>query len=225
MQGSERDAQACKSSQNSKTIFYKILTPVYKFQSGNVIIENEERGRRKMKKSFAFSTIGIALIALALATSLATPVMACTKTLVDYTDQDGDGIIEVGEKVHFEIDIKTHNYESITAENVIMQDRFGAELEVVDWTCEGTYEEDPVFYTKGKSEKVFLYWYIGTHEPGEEAIIHLTMATDLNPAGKQEYTSPGTYTLNSGAVVKKIYDGVKYSWETGQLTIEVFAPD
>jgi len=178
-----------------------------------------------MKRSLTFSTIAIALIALALGTSLTTPVMACTKNLVNYTDEDRDGIIEVGEKVYFEIDIKTHNYWGTTAENVILKDRFGAELEVVDWTCEGTYEKDPVFYTKGKSEKVFLDWYIGTHEPGEEAIIHLTMATDLNPAGKQEYTSPGTYTLNSGAVVKKIYAGVKYSWETDQLTIEVLEPN
>jgi len=82
-----------------------------------------------------------------------------------------------------------------------------------------------VFSTKGKSEKVFLFWDIGTHEPGEYATLYLTMATDLNPAGKQEYTSPGTYELNSGAVVKKIYDGVQYSWETGQLSIEVFGEE
>ena len=154
-----------------------------------------------------------------------TPAMACSKTLTDYHDEDGDGIIEVGERIEFDIVIHTENYWGIPAENVRLYDRFGAELEVVGWYAEGTYDNDPDFYTKGKSEKVFLYWDIGTHEPGEYATLYLTMATDLNPAGKQEYTSPGTYELNSGAVTKKIYDGVQYSWETGQLTIEIIGED
>lgn len=182
-----------------------------------------------MKSGLALSRVSLALIALVLVASLvSTSVMACTKTLVDYTDADGDGIIEVGEKVTFEIMILSHNYQPTTAYNVIMEDRFAAELELVDWYCEGTYEDDPVFYTaknKGKSA-LMMYWYIGTHDPGEEAIIHLTLATGLTPNGKhQEYTSSGTYELNSGAVVKKIYDGVQYSYETGQLIIEVIGED
>lgn len=168
--------------------------------------------------------MSLALIALVLCvSSLATSAMACTKTLTSIRDLgDGDGIIEVGERIEFDIVIYTENYWGTTAEDVRLYDRFGAELEVVDWSAEGTYANDPYFYTKGNSDKVFLFWDIGTHEPGQHAILYLTMATDINPGGHQEYTSPGTYWLNSGAVVKKIYDGVQYSWETPQLTIEVF---
>ena len=167
------------------------------------------------------------LIALAIGMLLLpTVAMACTKTLVEIRDYgDGDGIIEVGERIEFDIILHTENFWAQTAENVRLYDRFGAELEVVSWTAEGTYENDPEFTTKGKSEKVFLFWDIGTHETGEYATLYLTMATDLNPAGHQEYTSPGTYELNSGLVVKKIYDGVQYSWESPTLYIEVFGED
>ncbi len=175
-----------------------------------------------MKKSL-MSRTGLILIALVFGVSLMlTPAMACTKTLLDYDDEDGDGIIEVGEVVYFEIEIRTTNPWAINAENVVLMDRFAAELMVVDWHCEGTYEDDPVFSTKGKSQKVFLDWYIGTMGPGQEAVIYITLSTDLNPAGRQEYTSPGCYELNSGAVVKKIYDGVQYSFETGSLYITVY---
>jgi DNA/RNA endonuclease YhcR with UshA esterase domain len=180
-----------------------------------------------MKKSSVLSRMSLALIALVLGVSLlATSAMACTKTLTCIRDLgDGDGIIEVGERIEFDIVIHTENYWSTTAENVRLYDRFGAELEVVSWTAEGTYEDDPEFTTKGNSNKVFLFWNVGTHEPGEYATLYLTMATDHNPAGHQEYTSPGCYMLNSGATVKKVYDGVQYSWETPQLTIEVFEAD
>jgi hypothetical protein len=176
-----------------------------------------------MRKS-ALGTISLALTALVLGMAFAAPsALACTKTLECMRDLgDGDGIIEVGERIEFDIVIHVQNYWGITAENVRLYDRWGAELEVVDWSVEGTYENDPEFTTTGKSEKVHMFWNIGTHEPGEYAILYLTMATDLNPAGHQEYTSPGTYFLNSGATVKKIYDGVQYSWTTPQLTVEVF---
>lgn len=175
-----------------------------------------------MKKSLALSRMSLALIVLALGVSLLpTSAMACTKILDDVRDDDGDGIIEVGEYVEFDIIIHTENYWATTAENVRLYDRFGAELMVVGWTAVGTFDYDPYFYTKGNSEKVFLFWDIGTHEPGEYATLYLTMATDINPGGHQEYTSPGCYMLNSGATVKKVYDGVQYSWETPQLPIEV----
>lgn len=178
-------------------------------------------------KSLSIGKMSFPLIALVLSVLLMpTAAMACTKTLAEIRDLgDGDGIIEVGERIEFDIVIHTENYWEQTAENVRLYDRFGAELEVVSWYAEGTYDNDPEFTTKGNSHKVFLFWDIGTHEPGENATLYLTMATDLNPAGRQEYTSPGTYELNSGAVVKKIYDGVQYSWETGELSIEVFGEE
>jgi len=56
----------------------------------------------------------------------------------------------------------------------------------------------------GRSEKVHLFWYIGDLEPGETARIIILVSTDLNPAGYQEYTTPGIYEMNSGATLKFI---------------------
>lgn len=176
-----------------------------------------------MKRSLVPSRMALALTVLVLGSSLLSmPAMACTKDLVSYVDEDGDKIIEVGEKVYFNIVIRTKNYYAIDAERIRLKDRFAAELQIESWSLEGTYEELPEFRTKGRSEKVFLDWYIGTQQPGEYAIIRIKMSTDLNPAGHQEYTSPGRYELNSGAVVKKVYDGEQYSWETEPLYIDVF---
>jgi hypothetical protein len=41
---------------------------------------------------------------------------------------------------------------------------------------------------------------------GQSEFIDLLVFTKLNPSGKQEYTTPGTYTMNSGATV---------TWEQG----------
>ena len=46
--------------------------------------------------------------------------------------------------------------------------------------------------------------------------------TDINPAGKQEYSSPGEYEFNSGAVLKfNVPDGSQRSFETGGISVEV----
>lgn len=110
-------------------------------------------------------------------------------------------------------------------ENVVLADRFGAEFGVciVDWEG-GDSGEEPTTYTRGKSEKVFLTWNIGTIEDGDCATVWLHVWTDHNPAGKQEFTSYGTYYINSGAVAKWTYDGTKYSAETGQLAVSTVSP-
>jgi len=60
-----------------------------------------------------------------------------------------------------------------------------------------------IFWT-GKSVKVHFEWIIGSMSEGETQTIFLTVSTDKNPAGHQEYTSEGCYELNSGATVKAI---------------------
>ncbi|PVX24628.1 MAG: hypothetical protein CW716_09665 [Candidatus Bathyarchaeum sp.] len=112
-----------------------------------------------------------------------------------------------------------------TIENVMLYDRFGAEFGVclVDYTVVDSGEA-PQMYTKGKSEKVFLTWNIGTIQGGECATVWLHVWTDHNPAGKQEFTSYGTYYMNSGAVAKWLYDGTKYSAATGQLAVSTIPP-
>jgi outer membrane protein assembly factor BamB/chitodextrinase len=50
-----------------------------------------------------------------------------------------------------------------------------------------------------KMNPTFLVWFVGTLMPGDEATLTMTVGTVENPAGKQEFTSPGAYPLNEGA--------------------------
>jgi len=130
----------------------------------------------------------------------------------------------LGTDVHWQIRITVSLPSSWDGpiENVIVKDRFGAEIEIDaymyitgdDWT-------KLEISTKGKSEKVFLTWYIGTLSPGETAQLKLLISTDHNPAGKQEYTSPGCYELNSGAVLKFTYQGKQHSAYTEPIKVSV----
>ena len=77
-----------------------------------------------------------------------------------------------------------------------------------------------IFWT-GKSVKVHFEWIIGPMSEGETQTIFLTVSTDTNPAGHQEYTSCGWYDLNSGATVKAMVGGTQYSAETPSIPIYV----
>jgi len=91
---------------------------------------------------------------------------------------------------------------SYTMTDVVITDRFGAEIEIDEIV---SYTHGTVtFMTRGKSEKVFLTWEIGDILPGETARLILLVSTDLNPKGHQEYSEPGIYELNSGATLKFI---------------------
>lgn len=86
--------------------------------------------------------------------------------------------------------------------DVKITDNFGAEIEI-DETFPLTISHGTVSYTiKGKSDKVFLTWDIGDLDSGETAKMYFLISTDLNPAGQQEYSSPGVFELNSGATLK-----------------------
>jgi hypothetical protein len=118
---------------------------------------------------------------------------------VKYLDEDRDGVIEVGESVQFLEVIQVHNPSPDPWMGVIVKDRWGAEIDVVSATpSQGT----ATLTTKGKSAKEFLEWNVGTVPPGGTANLVLMTMTDLNPAGHQQYTSPGDYDYNSGAVLK-----------------------
>jgi hypothetical protein len=104
-------------------------------------------------------------------------------------------------------------------EDVVVTDRFGAEIEIVEImrVSHGT----ATYSVNGNSEKVTLTWNIGTLPFGERATIKYKISTDLNPAGHQEYTSPGCYELNSGAVLKFTYNGKQHSANTPRITVSV----
>lgn len=118
---------------------------------------------------------------------------------VKYLDDDRDGVIEVGEPVEFLEVIQVHNSSPDPWMDVVVTDRWGAEIDVLAATpSHGTVE----LTTKGASEKEFLSWDVGVLAPGDTANLVLTTATDLDPGGYQEYTEAGEYEYNSGAVLK-----------------------
>lgn len=93
--------------------------------------------------------------------------------------------------------VKTHTKETWTfvisvenpEKNSVVKDVVPGEFSVVSYSATtGSVE----IVTKGKSKHVF--WTLS--ESGE---LSITVETALNPAGKQEFTSPGKYCLNDGA--------------------------
>lgn len=127
----------------------------------------------------------------------------------------------VGADVHWQmaISIAPPGGLSGSITDVVVSDRFGAEWEIEEITTvsQGTVTT----WTKGASEKVFLEWDVGTLDLGEMAYIIIQISTDLNPSGKQEYTSPGCYELNSGAVLKFTFEGKQYSAYTLPIHVSV----
>jgi hypothetical protein len=84
-------------------------------------------------------------------------------------------------------------------EKVVVYDVLPAELELLEYELtQGTLTVTKK--GKGKMGATHLYWDVGNLENDAELIIKI--ATRKNPAGKQEFTSPGRYLLNDGASVE-----------------------
>jgi hypothetical protein len=118
--------------------------------------------------------------------------------------------IKVGMETQWAVVIDIVNPFSYIMTDTVITDRFGAEIELdgiisYDGNDLVISPEKPKGKGKvGSSEKLFLTWDIGDLEPGEMARAIFLVSTDLNPAGHQEYTSPGVYEFNSGATLKFI---------------------
>ncbi len=105
-----------------------------------------------------------------------------------------------------------------------VKDNFGAELDVTDYydvqfvygSPGWTYEQT----TNPSGTQDRISWTIDELAPGDTGTLILKVKTKLNPAGKQEYTSPGVYEMNSGATLKW-FDGagVMHSKTTDPLEI------
>jgi len=132
--------------------------------------------------------------------------------------------LPLGEEIGWIMEIHVKNSFPFTMQNVIVTDNLAAELEVDSYVV-GTGKV--VLQTKGKSDKVALEWTIGDLTPDTVCSLWLTVSTDLNPAGKQEFTSPGCYELNSGSVVKFIdsLTGNQLSAHTGSVKVYVVGID
>lgn len=122
----------------------------------------------------------------------------------------------------------TYTGQPIIGETVTVTERTSATdpgtvvvSQTVEKKGELTFDDCTILWT-GKSTKVHFMWEIGAMAAGEERVLFLVISTDMNPAGKQEYTSPGEYELNSGAVVKGINDaGKQVVAETDQIMLSV----
>lgn len=147
-----------------------------------------------------------------------------TKELVSYEDADGDGIIELSEETSFVLEITvTNNDADNSIGNVMVKDRLGGDLGVDDPGA-FTISDPPGKNQKNKTNKMLLYWEIGTLGPGESQSTTIIVSTDINPGNHQEYTEAGIHYLNSGVNVKGIFLDRQVSATSDPIVIEVFEP-
>ncbi|GAI40816.1 unnamed protein product, partial [marine sediment metagenome] len=87
--------------------------------------------------------------------------------------------------------------------DAVLKDRFGAELDQADPGQYTASQGSVTFeYSTGEMKQLRITWDIGDLPDGTIATLSFDVVTKENPPGKQEYTSPGRKTLNSGAVLK-----------------------
>ncbi|MCK4758045.1 MAG: PKD domain-containing protein, partial [Thermoplasmata archaeon] len=112
----------------------------------------------------------------------------------------GPDVVETHTKYGWTLRITVSNIGDSDAQDVVMHDVLPAELELVAFTkSTGTF----TFKQNGGGQmgSTALTWEIGTMVSGQSETLDIVISTRLNPAGKQEFTSPGTYSLNDGAWV------------------------
>ncbi len=181
-----------------------------------------------MRKKLVMFGLLVGLLAL---TQVMSTVLACHKELVWIEDADGDGRVEVGEYVEFRMAILIRAYRGYDWTDIMVYDRISAELDVDLGSFEasqGTVVHCAHLGRHGRGATL-LIWDVGDLEasdiPGEGASLYFTAFTNINPAGKQRYTSPGTYELNSGPTLKCIEDGHQYSEYLNSISITVHPAD
>ncbi len=132
------------------------------------------------------------------------------------------------------VTIAVSNPHSYPIHDVVVTDHFGAELAIALWNVDpGSTFVDVYWKTHTRPDgstfetQYRVTWDVGTlapsGEPGDSATLNLLVWTKLNPALHQEYTSPGFYTLNSGATMKWLDpDGHQFSSSTPSLELEAY---
>ena len=155
------------------------------------------------------------------------PYEGFTKVAPLQSTEDGDGIIEVGEEIIWDVTIIVTNIlgdEITLMSDIVVQDRFGGELEIDEGqsiVSEGFMEVK----LSGKTEKPKIKWNTFSLGDGALATADLIVSTDVNPGGQHSYSTAGEYEMNSGAVLKFTDfagTGFQLSAHTPQITVEVF---
>ncbi|MFX0209352.1 MAG: hypothetical protein ACFFDT_25435 [Candidatus Hodarchaeota archaeon] len=165
----------------------------------------------------------IALALFGLLTAQVLPAFACAKIVDLVSTGDGDMRIETEENIIFRVTFWINNWSDDDWTDAIVTDNLNAELEV-DYVVPPDIGEVYVT-TKGKSETATLTWDIGIIPAHSKAKLVFYISTDINPGGKQEYTTPGDYEINSGARYKYRWDGKQYTELLPPITITVYLPD
>lgn len=161
----------------------------------------------------------IFILALLIAAQTVTNANACHKEAQLISTGDGDMVVEVGENCVWLVTIYLVNDQGAPMTNVKVTDNLGGELEIDSYVYISKGTVDVV--TTGASEKIHLTWNVGNLAVGEPAWLIFYISTDINPGGKQEYTSPGEYFLNSGPTMKWLIDGIQGSLEMPPIMVTV----
>lgn len=141
----------------------------------------------------------------------------------------GPRTVPTGTRVEWTIYVVVKNTSEEAMHDVVITDRFGAELD-----CLEPYDVDFAYTTpswtfvqntspSGRQDRIT--WTIDELAPLERGVLTVTVATKPNPAGAQAYSSPGVYRLNSGAVLKWVDEaGKRHSESTEPIDITAVAP-
>ena len=112
--------------------------------------------------------------------------------------------------------IHMHAMETVT--DIYVKDVVPAEFDVEV----NRYTHGDVLVTdlgQGQMGATKIEWWIDELQAGEQALLVFTATTRLNPAGHQEFTSPGIYEVNPGYDIHWTFMGEEYEGETQARTV------
>ncbi len=162
---------------------------------------------------------------------------------VSIAEENDDGVITVGERIVYTVEIEVTNNSGEAWSDVEVKDRFAGNLAVGDSPVtkflkpndqldiidsEVNLECD--LSQKGKTQKEFLDCEVGDLADQGTASVQVTAETDFNhgqgkknPIGQREYTSCGEHDVNSGATVTyTLPDDTIVEASTDSVTVDVF---
>jgi uncharacterized repeat protein (TIGR01451 family) len=111
---------------------------------------------------------------------------------------NGPDVVETHTYYTWTLEITVTNLGGSDANDVLVYDVLPAELALVVYSVtQGIFTSSQ--NGNGQSGSTSLMWDVGTLGSGDGASLTWVISTTTNPAGHQEFTSPGNYSLNDGA--------------------------